>query len=308
MRVFTDIHDCKIKNPVVTLGSFDGVHQGHVKVLERLNEIANKTDGESVIFTFSPHPRQVLYPNEEGVKLLNTEKEKIERLETIGVDNIILYPFTKEFAKLSYTEFVSNILIGQLGMKSLVVGYDHRFGSNREGDFEQLSKLSGELGFTIEKEEAFNMNDVNVSSTKIRNALSIGDVVKASDYLGYNYRLSGVVIQGEKLGRKIGFPTANISIENKNKLIPASGVYAVKVIIDDTEYMGMLNMGMRPTVSNKGCMSIEANIFDFNELIYGKEIVVLFVDRIRGERKFDNLEELKAQLEKDKSAAIEILE
>jgi len=308
MKVFTDIHDCNINNPVVTLGSFDGVHKGHLKVLSRLKEIAQKTGGESVILTFSPHPRQVLYPDEQMVQLLNTKEEKIALLEKAGVDNIIFYPFTKEFSKMSYSEFVKDVLIGELGMKYLVVGYDHRFGSNREGDFSQLSELSKELGFAIEKEEAFNLHDVNISSTKIRNALSIGDVKVAREYLGYNYCLEGTVVDGQKLGRKIGFPTANIDILDKDKLIPASGVYAVLVEIDGKEYQGMLNMGMRPTVSNASNFNIEVNIFSFHKEIYGEKVKVSFVDRIRGERKFDNLEELKAQLAEDKEKSIKILE
>lgn len=303
MKVFTDIKDCRIKRPVLTLGSFDGVHLGHLKVISRLNEIAKETGGESVILTFSPHPRQVLYPKENNIKLLNTMDEKIALLEKAGVDNIIFYPFTKEFSKLSYTEFVKDILIGQLGMKFLVVGYDHRFGSNREGDFTQLNELSKDFDFAIEKEEAFNLKDVNISSTKIRNALSIGDVELVRSFLGYDYSLTGKVVHGQKLGRKIGFPTANILIDNNDKLIPAAGVYAVNIKIDGEMFSGMLNMGMRPTVSCNGDFSIEVNIFDFNRDIYDKNIKVSFICRIRGERKFDGVEELKTQLSKDKKAA-----
>lgn len=303
MKVFTDIKDCRIKRPVLTLGSFDGVHLGHLKVISRLNEIAKETGGESVILTFSPHPRQVLYPKENNIKLLNTMDEKIALLEKAGVDNIIFYPFTREFSKLSYTEFVRDILIGQLGMKFLVVGYDHRFGSNREGDFTQLNELSKEFDFAIEKEEAFNLKDVNISSTKIRNALSIGDVELVRSFLGYDYSLTGKVVQGQKLGRKIGFPTANILIDNKDKLIPAAGVYAVNIEINGEMFSGMLNMGMRPTVSCNGDFSIEVNIFDFNRDIYDKNIKVSFIGRIRGERKFDGVDELKTQLSKDKIAA-----
>jgi riboflavin kinase/FMN adenylyltransferase len=307
MKVFSDINDCNIKNPVLTLGSFDGVHQGHLKVLSRLNEIARESGGESVILTFSPHPRKVLYPEEEGVKLLNTKEEKIALLEKSGVDNIIFYPFTKEFSKLSYDEFVRDILIAKLGMKFLVVGYDHRFGSNREGDYTQLYALSKELGFSIEQEEAFNMQDVNISSTKIRNSLAIGDVAVASKYLGYEYNLSGTVIRGEKIGRKIGFPTANIRIDNPDKLIPASGVYAVRVDLAGKLHKGMLNMGKRPTVTNNGHFSVEVNIFDFHKEIYDEDIKVFFVERIRGERKFYNLDELKEQLLKDKEKSEAIL-
>lgn len=303
MKVFTDIKDCRIKRPVLTLGSFDGVHLGHLKVISRLNEIAKETGGESVILTFSPHPRQVLYPKENNIKLLNTMDEKIALLEKAGVDNIIFYPFTKEFSKLSYTEFVKDILIGQLGMKFLVVGYDHRFGSNREGDFTQLNELSKKFDFAIEKEEAFNLKDVNISSTKIRNALSIGDIELVRSFLGYDYSLTGKVVHGQKLGRKIGFPTANILIDNNDKLIPAAGVYAVNIEIDGEMFSGMLNMGMRPTVSCNGDFSIEVNIFDFNRDIYDKNIKVSFIGRIRGERKFDGVEELKTQLSKDKKAA-----
>lgn len=307
MKVFNDIKDCNIKNPVLTLGSFDGVHLGHLKVISRLNEIAHRTGGESVIFTFSPHPRQVLYPDEEQIKLLNSPEEKIALLEKTGVDNIIFYPFSKEFSELSYSSFVRDILIAKLGMKFLVVGYDHRFGSNREGDFTQLNSMSKELGFSIEQEAAFNIQNVNISSTKIRNALAIGDVVVANEFLGYNYNISGKVISGQSLGRKIGFPTANIKIDNEDKLIPASGVYAVMVEIDGNLYKGMLNMGTRPTVSCNGKFSIEVNVFDFQQDIYDKYIKLFFIDRIRGERKFDNIEELKTQLIEDKYSAEKIL-
>ncbi|MGB5990349.1 MAG: bifunctional riboflavin kinase/FAD synthetase [Marinifilaceae bacterium] len=303
MKVFTDIKDCSIKKPVLTLGSFDGVHLGHLKVISRLNEIAKETGGESVILTFSPHPRQVLYPKEHNIKLLSTMDEKIALLEKAGVDNIIFYPFTIEFSKLSYTEFVKDLLIGELGMKFLVVGYDHRFGSNREGDFTQLNELSKEFGFAIEKEEALNLQDVNISSTKIRNALAIGDIELVRSFLGYDYSLYGKVVPGQKLGRKIGFPTANIKIENADKLIPAVGVYAVNIEIEGEMFSGMLNMGMRPTVSNNGDFSVEVNIFNFDRDIYGKNIKVSFIGRIRGERKFEGLDELKTQLAKDKSAS-----
>lgn len=307
MKIFSNTDKFDIKNAVITIGSFDGVHKGHIKVLSRLSEIADSIGGESVIFTFSPHPRQVLYPNEEAVKLLNTQNEKIELLEKAGIDNIIFFPFTKEFASLTYDQFIKDILIGKVGMKHLVVGYDHRFGSNREGSYEKLVELTKELDFDIVREGAFNMDDVNISSTKIRNALAIGDVCLANSFLGYEYFLTGEVVSGDHIGNKIGFPTANVQLYDENKLIPASGVYAARIFLDDKEYKGMLNMGIRPTVSHKGKFTIEANIFDFHEDIYGKKIRVSFVERLRGERRFDSIEELKNQIQKDKDKSIRIL-
>jgi len=306
MRIFSNTDKFKIKNPVITIGSFDGVHMGHLKVISRLKEIAESNGGESVIFTFSPHPRQVLYPEENKVKLLNTRNEKVELLEKAGVDNMIFYPFTKEFAGLSYSDFVKDILIGQIGMRHLVVGYDHRLGSNREGSYDKLVSLSEELDFEIVREDAFNMNDVNISSTKIRNALSIGDVCLANSFLGYDYFITGEVVQGQSLGRKIGFPTANIKLYDDNKLVPASGVYAAKIFIGDKVYRGMVNMGIRPTVSHAGNFTIEANIFDFSGDIYGEKIRVSFVERLRGERRFESIDELKNQIVIDKIKAQKI--
>jgi len=306
MKIFSNTDKFDIKNPVITIGSFDGVHKGHLKVISRLKEIAKSNGGESVIFTFSPHPRQVLYPEESKVKLLNTRNEKMELLENAGIDNIIFYPFTKEFAGLSYADFIKEVLIGQIGMKHLVVGYDHRLGSNREGSYEKLLLLSEELNFDIVREDAFNMDDVNISSTKIRNALSIGDVCLANSFLGYEYFLTGEVVKGDCIGRKIGFPTANIKLYDDNKLVPASGVYAADIFIDDKEYKGMVNMGIRPTVSHAGKFTIEANIFNFSEEIYGKKIRVSFVERLRGERRFESVDELKSQIVKDKVKAQKI--
>jgi len=308
MKVFRDIKNCKINNPVVTLGSFDGVHLGHLKVLDRLNQITKEVGGESVIFTFYPHPRQVLYPNEPQMKLLNTMEEKISLLEKAGVDNIIFYPFTKEFANLSYEEFVKDILIGELGMKHLVVGYDHHFGKDREGDFDSLNEMAKKNNFTIVKESAFDINHINISSTKIRNALKIGDVKTASIYLNYNYTIEGKVVEGCQLGRTLGFPTANLELLNDNKLIPTTGVYAVYIDIEGKRYKGMLNIGLRPTVSKNSSLSIEVNIFDFDREIYGETVRLYFVERIRGERKFENIEELKNHLCIDKRRILKILE
>ncbi len=308
MKIFANTEKFDIKNPVITIGSFDGVHKGHIKVLSRLKEIANSIGGESVIFTFCPHPRQVLYPKEQLVKLLNTREEKIELLEKAGVDNVIFFPFTKEFASITYYNFIKDILISKVGMKHLVVGYDHRLGNNREGSYEKLVELTNNMDFEMVREDAFNMDDINISSTKIRNALSIGDICIANSFLGYEYFITGKVVTGNNIGNKIGFPTANIALLDSNKLIPAPGVYAVKVFLGDTAYNGMLNMGIRPTVSNKGEFTIEVNIFNFNADIYGEKIKISFIKRLRGERKFDSINELKTQLEKDKHKALEVFE
>lgn len=308
MKIHTDLDHFSAINPVITIGTFDGVHLGHKKVIRRLQELAHKVKGETVIFTFYPHPRLVLNADNNGLRLINTLEEKKLLLEAAGIDHLVVYPFTKEFSKLSYTEFVEQILVKQMGMKYLVVGYDHRFGHNREGTYEDLKVFADQLNFKIERQEALNMDAINVSSTKVRAAIADGDVDKANKYLGYRFFIKGDVINGQKLGRKIGFPTANIDPQESYKLVPKDGVYAVKVDIDDKRYLGMLNIGVRPTVNNQlDNRSIEVNIFDFDQDIYFKNITIRFYDRIRNEQFFNSIDELKEQLAKDRQKACEIL-
>lgn len=314
MKVYTSIQDFEnrqqsdspIKNPIVTTGTFDGVHLGHQKIINRLKEIAKTENGETVLLTFYPHPRMVLFPDDNELKLLNTQKEKRKLLEQYGIEHLIVYPFTKDFSRLTSVEFVRNILVNAIGTKKLVIGYNHHFGRNREGSFEHLKEYSSLYGFEVEEIPAKDIDSIEISSTKIRKSLQIGDVSTASTFLGHLYEINGTVVEGNKQGRTIGYPTANIQIEDKYKLIPADGVYAVKVKYNGTEFGGMLNIGNNPTIKDKG-RSIEVNIFNFDKEIYKEELSIYFVKRLREELKFKELEELKNQLAIDKINSLAIL-
>lgn len=307
MKVYTNIDDFKdVKNPIVTTGTFDGVHLGHQKIISRLKDVAQKHQGETVLLTFYPHPRMVLFPEDNELKLLNTQQEKIQLLEKYGVDHLIIYPFTKEFSRLTSVEFVRNILINSIHTKKLIIGYNHHFGRNREGSFEHLKEFGPIYGFDVEEIPAKDIDSIEVSSTKIRKALLLGDVETANSYLGHSYSARGKVVHGNELGRTIGYPTANVFIGDKYKLIPADGVYAVKVEVKGKLYGGMLNIGNNPTIAGKG-RSIEVNIFDFNETIYGEDATIFFIKRLRDELKFAGLDELKNALAIDKQNALKIL-
>lgn len=307
MKVYTDIIDFKnVKNPVVTTGTFDGVHLGHQKIISRLKEAAREENGETVLLTFYPHPRMVLFPDDNDLKLINTQEEKIELLEQYGIDHLIIYPFTKEFSRLTSVEFVRNILVNNIRTKRLVIGYNHHFGRNREGSFEHLKEYGPLYGFEVEEIPAKDIDSIEISSTKIRNALQAGDVKTAASYLGHEFSLTGRVVDGKKIGREIGYPTANIFVEDKYKIIPADGVYAVQVRHDNRLYGGMLNIGNNPTVNGKHT-TIEVNIFDFNKDIYEENATIYFLERLRDEVKFGGLEELKAQLAIDKINSLNIL-
>jgi riboflavin kinase / FMN adenylyltransferase len=308
VRIYNNLHNFKAKKPVVTIGTFDGVHKGHHIVLNRLKEIAHQTGGETVVFTFYPHPRLVLAPEEQSLRLLTTLNEKINLLRQANIHHMVVYPFTVEFAKLSYADFVKKVLVNEIGTNSLVVGYDHRFGKNREGGYEYLQKCADIFGFNIEKLDVLLMDEVNISSTRIRNALESGDISTANMYLGYRYTLHGKVVEGQKLGRTIGFPTANIESSDIHKLIPGYGVYAVEVEIDGKTYKGMLNIGSRPTFNlNADQRSIEVNIFDFEGELYGKEVTLIFIRKIRDERKFPGKDALVKQLHLDKESSLRII-
>jgi len=295
-----------IENAVVTTGTFDGVHLGHCKIISHLKQIALREKGETVVLTFTPHPRIVLFPEEKTLKLLNTEKEKAALLEKAGVDHLVVIPFTKEFSELSSIDFIRNILVNNIKTKKLVIGYDHHFGKNREGGFEHLKKYGTLYGFEVEEIPAKDINNVAISSTKIRKALIEGDISMANAFLGYEYSISGTVIKGNQLGRTIGFPTANIKVNDSYKLMPANGVYAVKIKVKNKIYKGMMNIGFRPTIGGKE-LTLEVNIFAFNTDIYNTEISIYFMDRIRNEVKFSDIEALKNQLEKDKEVALQLL-
>jgi len=297
MKVYRNL-DSKLNvlNPVVTTGTFDGVHLGHKKIIQSLKEEAKVLGGETVIFTFWPHPRMVLFPESNDLKLLNTLEEKIELFEKTGLDHLVLFEFTPAFSRLSALEYVRDILVEKLGVKKLVIGYDHRFGKNREGDFSQLKELSELFDFSLKEISALDIDEVNVSSTKIRRALEAGDVVLANTFLSYPYFLKGEVIHGEALGRKLGFPTANLFIKDTFKLIPAKGVYAVKVTVEGSVFNGMLNIGTKPTFKEGKEVFLEVHIDAFSGDLYGKTLCVEFIERLRDEQKFSDKEALKTQL------------
>jgi riboflavin kinase/FMN adenylyltransferase len=303
VQIFHHISELKnLTHSIVTIGTFDGVHLGHQKIIKRLVELKQKQGGETVLFTFDPHPRKILFPEQKDLKLITTTDEKCELLKHFGVDRVLVFPFTNEFSQMQAQDYISDIIVKGLKTKTLVIGYDHRFGSNREGNIDTLKELSTIYNFNVEEIPAQEINQLNVSSTRIRKAIEEGDVQTANNYLGYTFFISGLVVKGKQLGRTIGYPTANIFIENPDKLIPKIGVYAVNVNIENKLYKGMLNIGTNPTTDTDNAIKIEVNIFDFDKDIYGQKIKVEFVKRIRNEEKFANLDELKQALANDKLA------
>ncbi len=301
MKVYFSLDDFSpLDFAVVTTGTFDGVHMGHTKILKQLIEVCKKNGGESVLLTFDPHPRMVLQPDID-LKLINSQREKIELLKNSGIDHVIIHPFTKEFSRTTSLDFVRNILVNTIGAKKLVIGYDHHFGRNREGSFEHLKEFGPVYGFDVEEISAEDVQNITVSSTKIRKALSAGDLDAANEFLGYAYSLTGQVVEGEKIGSILGFPTANVVLEDSNKLIVGDGVYAVDVAFPaqpEKTYHGMCNIGMRPTFSGK-FKTIEVHLFNFNRDIYGEQVTLTFRGKLRGEKKFESAEQLKNQLHKD---------
>lgn len=300
MRIFEGIASSgKIKNPVVTIGTFDGVHLGHQKIIEQLNLEADKIGGESVLLTFDPHPRIVLFPENHGVKLIQTLDEKFQVLKKSNLKNVVLLPFTKEFSELSAIDFVEQILVGCLKAKKVVIGYDHQFGHNREGNIQFLKDVSEKYGFEVLEISAKSIDEINISSTKIRDSLLRGDVETAKLFLSRPYEISGAVVKGNQLGRTLGFPTANIEVDSDLKLIPMNGVYAVRVKINDELYFGVMNIGNNPTVNSSNHKCLEVYIFDFNKEIYGNSITLFFDKYLRNEQKFANLDELKKAISND---------
>ena len=295
-----------ISSPVITVGTFDGVHVGHQKILNKIRTIANNNNGETALLTFDPHPRKVLFNSSNSLKLINTLDEKINLLSNYGLDHLIIHPFNKDFSRITPTSYVRDLLVNQLNVATLVIGYNHQFGRNREGDITLLHELSEVYNFNVQEINAEEINEIKVSSTKIREALSIGDILQANNYLGHDFTLSGEVIEGNKIGRSIGFPTANISIKDEEKIIPANGVYAVKVKLNDQCFNGMMNIGNRPTIEETNKSSIEVHIFDFSENIYGLEIEIVFKAHIRKEEKFSDIDTLKKQLINDQKAALDL--
>lgn len=306
MKIYHGLEEFRqLEYAVVTSGTFDGVHFGHQKILERLNEITKKNGGESVLLTYWPHPRMLLFPDQE-LFLLSSIEEKAKLLSQRHVDHLIVIPFTAEFAAMSSEEFIFDILVNKIGTKKLVIGYDHRFGKNRSGSFEELKKDGPVYGFEVEEIPKQMIENNAVSSTKIRRALSEGRIEIADEYLGRPYTIIGKVIEGDKIGRTINFPTANIEVIFKHKLIPAEGIFAVRVTINGRCHNGMLNIGYRPTFGGTQ-KRMEVHIFDFDQNIYGQKITLEFYSKIRSEIKFQNVGALKAQLNMDKEAAQKIL-
>ncbi len=293
------------KKTIITIGTFDGVHIGHQKILGQLINASKKKNQTSVVLTFFPHPRMVLQ-KDSNIKLINTIDEKSDLLKKLGLEELIIHPFNRNFSRLTAFEFVRDVLVNKLNISKLIIGYDHHFGKNREGNFEQLQEYGKMFGFELEEIPAQNLNDVAVSSTKIRNALANGKIEKATNYLGYHYTLTGEVVTGNNLGAKIGYPTANISIKEDYKLIPKTGVYVVKSNIEGKNFYGMMNIGNRPTIEGKH-QTIEVNFFDLDENLYGKTIQTELLKFLRDEQKFDSVDDLKEQLHRDKINAREII-
>lgn len=307
MKIYYDLDSFeKLDFAVVTSGTFDGVHLGHQKILDCLKETAKIKGGESVIITFFPHPRMVLFNDSQNLKMLNTISEKIYLLAHFGIDHLVIIPFTREFSEIDSQTFIQSILIEKIGAKVLVIGYDHRFGKNREGGFVYLKENASKFGFEVVEIPRHDVESIGISSTIIRNSIFAGDVQQASQLLGANYNLTGKVVKGKQLGRTLGYPTANIYVVEAYKLIPADGVYAVYITYDNQIFKGVLNIGKRPTIEGKD-RTIEVNIFDFDKEIYGENLSIAFEKKIRDEEKFESLDALKEQIQLDAEIAKDIL-
>ena len=291
---------------VITIGTFDGVHIGHLKILNKIINHAKSTALKSSVLTFFPHPRMVLQ-KDTNIKLLNTIDEKITILEKLGLDVLIIHPFTREFSRLTATEFVRDILVNTLNIKKVIIGYDHRFGRNRTANISDLITFGSTYNFTVDEIPAQEIDDVSVSSTKIRKALEDGDIETANSYLGYEYMLTGTIIKGKGIGKQLGYPTANLYIAEDYKLIPKNGSYVVNSSIADITIYGMMNIGYNPTVNGTE-RSIEINFFDFDADLYDQKIQINILVRLRDEHKFESIEALKAQLAKDKEKSIEFIQ
>jgi len=296
-------------NAIVTIGTFDGVHTGHRQIIDWMKKEAATVNGETVIISFDPHPKQIITGAKHPVPLLNTMEEKINLLDVNGIDHLVIVPFTIEFAGQTADEYIKNFLVNTFKPHTVIIGHDHRFGKNRNGNYELLEAKAKEYNYTVKEIPGYMLQDITISSTKIRQALQQCNIAVANNFLGYNYFFSGLVIEGNKLGRTIGYPTANLQIEDDNKLIPGNGVYAVTIGNKEwaiNKKKGMMNIGVRPTVNGTKRV-IEVNIFDFDKDIYGETLTIMIKKHLRSEVKFNGLEELKSQLAKDKIAAIEAL-
>jgi riboflavin kinase/FMN adenylyltransferase len=306
MQVFNSIKDLtKNKNTILTLGTFDGIHPGHLKIIDKLLNSSREKGYRNLVITFYPHPRTILSADNK-VKLLTTNEEKNILLEKHGIENLLTINFNKEFAALSGEEFIYDYLVNGIGISEIVLGHDHHFGKGRSGNIDLLKKIGEKENFSVTTVDAFYINGEIVSSTKIRNALNEGNLSKANALLGRNYSFSGTVIGGDKRGRELGYPTANIKLSSQDKLLPAFGVYAVKIILGKENYIGLLSIGKRPTFYNEGDVVTEVYIFDFNQEIYGEDVTIELVERLRGEEKFNSANELIDQMNKDKANGLKI--
>jgi riboflavin kinase/FMN adenylyltransferase len=305
VKIYRDLASfTQVKNSVLTIGTFDGVHLGHRIILKKVNEIAKKIGGESVLLTFYPHPRKVLF-GDDSLKLINTIEEKAELLKDEGIEHFIVHPFSREFSRLNAFEYVRNIIVNSIAAKVVVVGYDHHFGRNREGGMEQLLEFAKLFEFEVREISAEQIDNVKVSSTKIRSAIEEGNIEQANLFLTRPFSLSGIVVKGDEVGRTMGFPTANIQL-SKEKILPKNGVYAVDVYVSGKKLRGMMNIGVRPTVNISDEQRVEVNIFDFNQDIYGEHIKVEVLKKIRNEKQFASLDELKNQIQNDKLMALNV--
>lgn len=306
MNIFRDIQDLpSFKKAVITIGSFDGIHSGHKKILNRVRELADETNGESIVITFYPHPRNVLDPSTSIISVLTTIDEKLTLLREAGIQNVVIVPFTFEFSRQMPREYIEKFIIGSFNPAYVVIGYDHRFGLNRNGDITLLKEY--ESNFKVIEIPVQDIEDIAISSTRIRNCVQEGEMQEAAEYLGYPYILTGKVVHGDKIGAQIGYPTANLQIGDKSKLIPKEGIYAVRIKVDDVLFDGMMYIGKRPTVSDQIHDNIEINLFEFNQNIYNKNICVYVQKLLRTDKKFESIEEMKIQIQKDEHQAREVL-
>ena len=306
MKIYRSIEDYdEDKRSVVTIGTFDGIHLGHQKILSRLIKSSKNKDLNSVVLTFFPHPRIILNKYNE-VKMIDTLDEKIIHLNEIGIDSLIIHPFDRNFSLLSANQFIKDFLVDKLKIKHIIIGYDHRFGKGREASVTDLKNYADDYDFTVEEIKAQEIEKITVSSTKIRNSINQGDIKTTEKYLGRSFNLTGKIVKGDGLGKKINYPTANIFIEETYKIIPKDGVYLVETIIEDKLFNGMMNIGHRPTIGTN-VKSIEVHLFNFNEDIYGQVISIKMISKIRDEKKFSSIQALKEQLVKDENYCLKLI-
>jgi len=309
MNVYRDIAEVKReKNTVLTIGTYDGLHMAHRQIVNEVIEISKSIKGRSFIVTFEPHPQEVLKNKTPDIKLLSSLEEKLRLLEAAGVENVLVIKFTEEFSKTPPKEFYEKYIYGGIGVSDIVIGYDHLFGRNREGDIDTLKSLSGEYGFNVHRVEEIDIEGQPVSSTRIRQALAEGKVEEANRLLGYEFGFDGIVVEGDKVGRSIGYPTVNLKPMKENKVMPNEGIYCVSVIHDGMRYYGMMYHGFRPTFTEGIKRALEVHIFDFDKMIYGDKITIGFLKRLRSDKKFESKEELIAQIDKDKEDSLKFLD